>query len=64
MNKTYEPSHKTLVDVHADLYPFELHSPKLVIFGLRITRVVGIYVSGLTRVCNPYTTTLTFGKFW
>ena len=44
--------------MHADLYPFELHSPKLGIFGLRLPRVVGSYVSGLTRVCNPYTTTL------
>ena len=34
------------------IYPFELHTPKLGIFGLRLPRVVGIYVSGLTRVCS------------
>ena len=59
MRNTYKPSQNNKYNVYANLLPFELlHFPKFGIFGVRVLRVVGIYVSGLTRDRNPYTTTL------
>lgn len=57
MKNTTNTSYKNKYGAHVNLFPFELHSPILGLFGERVLRDVGIYVSGLTCVRNPYTST-------
>jgi hypothetical protein len=52
MRNAYQSSYKTTADVHANLFPFKLDTPKFRIFGARLLRSVGMHVPRLTRVCS------------